>query len=90
MKTVSSREFNNDVAGAKRAATKEPVFITDRGEASFVLLSVDRYRQLTKSGQSALSALRERAASMDGLDLGFDWEPPQLMREAVRPAEFGD
>jgi len=31
MTTMSAREFNHDVSAAKRAATREPVIITDRG-----------------------------------------------------------
>ncbi|EGH47880.1 prevent-host-death family protein, partial [Pseudomonas syringae pv. pisi str. 1704B] len=29
--TLSSREFNQDTSGAKKAANEGPVFITDRG-----------------------------------------------------------
>lgn len=53
----SSREFNQDTSGAKRAALKGPVFITDRGETSFVLMSVDEYRKLTTSGKSIADLL---------------------------------
>jgi hypothetical protein len=43
---ISSREFNQDVSRAKRAADEGPVIITDRGEPSYVLLRHDTYRQL--------------------------------------------
>lgn len=46
MTTISSREFNQDVSAAKRAATNEPVIITDRGQPSHVLLSIQEYRRL--------------------------------------------
>lgn len=46
MTTISSREFNRDVSAAKRVATNEPVIITDRGEPSHVLLSIQEYRRL--------------------------------------------
>lgn len=46
MSTITSREFNQDVSAAKRAATNEPVVITDRGEPSHVLLSIQEYRRL--------------------------------------------
>ena len=46
MTTISSREFNQDVSAAKRVATNEPVIITDRGEPSHVLLSIQEYRRL--------------------------------------------
>lgn len=39
--TVSSREFNQDVSGAKRAASKGPVVITDRGRPAHVLLTIE-------------------------------------------------
>lgn len=37
--TLSSREFNQDTSGAKKAANEGPVFITDRGRPAHVLLS---------------------------------------------------
>ena len=46
MKSFSSREFNQDVSHAKRVAVYEPVFVTDRGKPTHVLLSIDAYRQL--------------------------------------------
>lgn len=46
MATISAREFNRDVSAAKRQARIEPVFITDRGEPSYVLISVEEYRRL--------------------------------------------
>lgn len=45
--TLSSREFNQDTSGAKRAASGGPVFITDRGRPAHVLMSIDEYRKLT-------------------------------------------
>jgi PHD/YefM family antitoxin component YafN of YafNO toxin-antitoxin module len=46
MKTVTSREFNQDVSKAKRFAAQEPVFVTDRGKPTHVLIGIDAYRQL--------------------------------------------
>ena len=43
---MSSREFNQDVSQAKRLAVHEPVFVTDRGKPTHVLLSIDAYRHL--------------------------------------------
>jgi prevent-host-death family protein len=50
MKVVSSREFNQDVSQAKRLARFEPVFVTDRGRPTHVLMSMEAFRRL--SGQS--------------------------------------
>lgn len=45
-KQISSREFNQDTAGAKKAAEKGPVYITDRGRPAHVLLTYEAYEQL--------------------------------------------
>ena len=44
--TMTSREFNQDASGAKRAAELGPVYITDRGQLSHVLLRVETYEAL--------------------------------------------
>ena len=70
--TFSSREFNQDVSRAKRAANRGPVFITDRGETAHVLLSIEAYRKLT-GGQMSL---REALAQPDAAEI--DFEPPRI------------
>lgn len=85
MKTLSSRDFNNDVGGAKRAATAEPVFITDRGEPSHVLLSIEQFRVLTNTGESALEEA-ERINTACPTD--FEWEPPRLLTGLPQSADF--
>lgn len=72
MRTISSREFNQDVSAAKRAATTGPVFITDRGEPAFVLLTVEEYRRHEGSG----AALVSRLSMPDDFDV--DFEPTDL------------
>ncbi len=47
MKVMTSREFNQDVSQAKRAARLGPVWITDRGTPTHVLLCVDDFRRLS-------------------------------------------
>lgn len=44
--TLTSREFNQDASGAKKAARRGPVFITDRGRPAHVLLTIEEYRRL--------------------------------------------
>ncbi|AZE22438.1 VapB protein (antitoxin to VapC) [Pseudomonas chlororaphis subsp. aureofaciens] len=41
--TISSREFNQDTSGAKKASRNGPVIITDRGRPAHVLLSIEDY-----------------------------------------------
>ena len=57
MTTISSRAFNQDAAGAKRATRAGPVFITDRGNPAHVLLSIDDYRRLAGAPRSLAEAL---------------------------------
>ena len=45
-RSMSSREFNQRTGVAKQAARNGPVYITDRGRPSHVLLSYEDYRQL--------------------------------------------
>ncbi len=79
--TLSSREFNQDTSRAKKAATKGPVFITDRGKPAHVLLSIEEYQRLTARPRSIVEAL-----SMPGLsDIEFD---PPRSHALPRPADF--
>lgn len=67
--TISSRELNQDLARAKRAALEGPVFITDRGRPAHVLLSFAHYQQIVGQRRSILDAL-----AMSGLS-DIDFEP---------------
>ena len=80
--TLSSREFNQDTSGAKKAARKGPVFITDRGRPAHVLMSIDDYRRLAGGQVSLLEAIAQPGAT----DFGFD--PPRLGDEIFKPAEL--
>ena len=57
MRVVTSREFNQDVSKAKRFARESPVFVTDRGRPTHVLLSIDAYRQLSGEHQNIVDLL---------------------------------
>lgn len=57
MKRVTSREFNQDVSRAKRFALIEPVFVTDRGKPTHVLISVDAWRQLSGERETIVQLL---------------------------------
>jgi prevent-host-death family protein len=80
--TLSSREFNQDVSKAKRAAENGPVVITDRGRPAHVLLSYTEYARLTHSGMSLAEALAGPP------EFDFDFEPPRLGREIIKPVDF--
>ncbi|WP_448662624.1 type II toxin-antitoxin system Phd/YefM family antitoxin [Sphingomonas sp. CJ20] len=57
MKVIGSREFNQDVSAAKRLARVEPVFITDRGRPTHVLMSVEAFRALSGERESIVDLL---------------------------------
>lgn len=63
MKVVSSREFNQDVSAAKRLARDEPVFITDRGRPTHVLMSISAFRGLSGQRESIVDLLAWPGAS---------------------------
>ena len=52
---VSSREFNQDVSRVKQVAVNGPVFRTDRGHPSHVLLTIEEY-QKSRTKKKALSS----------------------------------
>lgn len=57
MRAISSREFNQDVSQAKRAARFEPVFVTDRGNPTHVLMSIEAFRRLSGETESIVDLL---------------------------------
>ena len=61
--TITSRTFNQDASGAKRAAQNGPVFITDRGKPAHVLLSIEAYRRLTGQRESIIDLLADAEAA---------------------------
>jgi PHD/YefM family antitoxin component YafN of YafNO toxin-antitoxin module len=81
--TLSSRAFNHDTSAAKRAAKRGPVFITDRGRPSHVLLSIEDYRRLTSNQASIVDLL----AMPDAAEIEF--EPPRVRGPFARAADLG-
>ena len=82
MPIMSSREFNQDIARAKRAAQKAPVVITDRGKPSYVLMRHDTFRELVGQGPSIRVLLAHYKSDE------IDFNPPRLGDDLVRPAEI--
>jgi prevent-host-death family protein len=78
---VSSREFNQDTARAKKAARRGPVFITDRGRPAHVLLTIEDYESLTKGSASIIELL-----AMPGVE-DVEFEPPRMDR-LQRPVDL--
>lgn len=81
--TFSSREFNQDVSRAKKASQDGPVFITDRGRAAHVLLTIAEYKKITNKNENIANLLAMPDAGQ------IEFEVPRLGDEAVRPADLG-
>ncbi|MGB6539073.1 MAG: type II toxin-antitoxin system prevent-host-death family antitoxin [Xanthobacteraceae bacterium] len=80
--TLTSREFNQDTSGAKKATRRGPVFITDRGRPAHVLLTIEDYRRLSGGAMNLVEALAQPS------DADFEFKPPRL-GGIVKPAELG-
>ena len=63
MAAMTAREFNQGVALAKRIAREEPVFVTDRGKVSYVLINIDEYKRIAGKKKSLAEALYNEAAA---------------------------
>ncbi|SEM98883.1 prevent-host-death family protein [Pseudomonas sp. ok272] len=77
--TISSREFNQDTSGAKKAARQGPVFITDRGKPAHVLLSIEDYQQLTGTHADIVELL----VMPETADIEFDTERATITHRPV-------
>ena len=53
--TITRRQFNQDAGGAKKAADKGPVIITDRGRPAHVLLRLKTIRSCCVKSQACLT-----------------------------------
>ncbi len=80
--TLSSRELNQDIGRAKRAANDGPVIITDRGKPVHVLLSFDEYQRIIGQQDNIVDQL--------GLPPGVEDVEVEFprSREPARPADF--
>jgi prevent-host-death family protein len=87
--TLSSREFNQDTARAKRSAKNGPVFITDRGKPSHVLMSIEEYERLKRkeSGRKQPANLAEALAD-NRPEADFEWEPPKMSGFSLKVPDF--
>ena len=68
----SSRQFNQDTSGAKKAARFGPVIVTDRGRPSHVLMTIEDYNGLTGRQRNIARLL----GAPETADMEFD--PPTL------------
>jgi prevent-host-death family protein len=81
--TLSSREFNQDISRATKAAKKGPVYITNRGRRTFVLLSVEDFNKFSHQEKSIVELL----AMPEGTP-AFDFDFEELRSISPREVDF--
>lgn len=80
--TIPSRQFNQDITKAKKAAKSGPVIITDRGNPAYVLLTIEEYQKITGTKETILDLL-----AMDGV-ADISYEAPHLEDNFFKTADF--
>jgi hypothetical protein len=69
---LSSRKFDQNPSLARKAAETGPVFTTDRGRPTHVLLTIEEYLKITQKQENILDML-----AMPGV-AEIEFEPPRL------------
>jgi prevent-host-death family protein len=82
MKTMTSREANQDFSRAKREARSGPVIITERGRPANVLMTYEEYKRLIGRPRSLFDRL-----AMPGQE-EVEFEPPPRQKAAPRKIDL--
>jgi len=78
--TFSSREFNQHVAAAKRAASgNDVVYVLDRGQPAHVLMAFEKFRALSGQKQNIIDML----AMPEAAEIDFEIERVQDLPRGV-------
>jgi prevent-host-death family protein len=82
--TITSREFNQHVSRAKRAAKDGPVIITERGKPSYVLMRHEEFEAKQRQSSAPKNLLEALyCPEMEDIEVEF----PKMNFE-VRPVDF--
>jgi antitoxin (DNA-binding transcriptional repressor) of toxin-antitoxin stability system len=79
---IASRDFNQDVSRARRAADNGPVIITDRGKPAYVLMRHDAWLRIS-GGEAGIRELLDHPGMDD-----IDFDPPRLGSGVFRDADL--
>lgn len=86
MTVMTSREFNQRLGQAQKAAQTAPVIITNRGEPALVLMSYQDYQNSMKRKRSALELLMPSDPDVGEIEL----ELKPRSRAQRPPVDFGE
>ncbi|OED44508.1 hypothetical protein ACH42_07335 [Endozoicomonas sp. (ex Bugula neritina AB1)] len=84
IRTIPSRAFNQNVTEAKKSALQQPVFITDRGNITHVLLNINDYKKITQKTDSIIDLLAMPEADTDIPE----FDAPRINDTLFKPADF--
>ncbi|HFC29604.1 MAG TPA: type II toxin-antitoxin system Phd/YefM family antitoxin [Oceanospirillales bacterium] len=79
--TVTSREFNQDISKSKKVCETGPVYVTNRGQPTHVLLTFEEYQKLVGLNNNIVDLL-----AMD--DCNSEFEAPKLKGNLFNPADL--
>ena len=90
LRTMSSREFNQNTGRAKQAADHGPLTITDRGKPAYVLMRYENFERLAPHRPVARPASLLALAQAGGPEFDFEIELPERRIEPVRDPFAGE
>lgn len=79
--TVTSRELNQDISKIKKVCEVGPVYVTNRGEPTHVMMTFEEYQKLVGNQESIIELL-----AMDDADIEF--EPPKLESDLFKAVDL--
>ena len=79
--TVTSRELNQDISKVKKVCEAGPVYVTNRGEPTHVMMTFEAYQKLVGNHESIIELL-----AMDESAINF--EPPKLKNNLFKAADL--
>lgn len=89
MTVMTSREFNQHVSQAQKAAQSDPVIITNRGEPAYVLMTYTDYEKNVYHNKPFIS-IADALCSSDPNVADIDLELKPRSRAQRRPVDFED
>ncbi len=89
MAVMTSREFNQHVSQAQKAAQSDPVIITNRGEPAYVLMTYAEYEKNVYHNKPFIS-IADALCPSDPKVADIDLELKPRSRAQRRPVDFED
>ncbi|MCF6288276.1 MAG: type II toxin-antitoxin system Phd/YefM family antitoxin [Proteobacteria bacterium] len=79
--TVTSRELNQDISKVKKVCEAGPVYVTNRGNPTHVMMTFDEYQKLVGNSKNIVELLAMN-------DAEIEFEPPKLQGNLFKVADL--